>query len=143
MLKRSHDPRAGRGRDVVIQERYTIHTAIEGSDMRSTYGGDTWHSPNVDIHHALLGNVGGAIAYIGVVFLSDFAFGLTGGIKGSFESMGEPVVWDMKGFMHEVSPSFMLLVSFHVHKSVPNQINSFLHFGLNRYLSQFWKRSLA
>jgi hypothetical protein len=73
------------------------------SIMRTNYAGNTWHAPNVDIHHALLGRIGGGIAYIGVVCRSDWGFGLTGGLSGSFTSMGQPVVWDMKGFMHEVS----------------------------------------
>lgn len=71
--------------------------------MRSKYGGDEWHSSNVDIHHALLGGIGGGIAYIGVLCRSDWGFGLTGGLKGKFESIDEPVVWDMKSFMHEAS----------------------------------------
>jgi hypothetical protein len=73
--------------------------------MRSKYGGDEWHSSNVDIHHALLGGIGGGIAYIGVLCRSDWGFGLTGGFKGNFESIDEPVVWDMKSFMHEASES--------------------------------------
>jgi hypothetical protein len=75
--------------------------------MRSNYGGNTWHSPDVDLHHALLGGIGGGIAYIGVVCRSNWGFGLTGGMKGSFESMGLPMVWDMKGMMHEVCQAFI------------------------------------
>ena len=74
--------------------------------MRSKYGGDSWHSPNVDLHHALLGGIGGGIAYIGVVCRSDWGFGLTGGMQGDFISMNQPVIWDMKSFMHEIGHSF-------------------------------------
>lgn len=72
--------------------------------MRSNYAqSSTWHSPNVDLHHAILSSFGGGIAYIGVVCHSSYGFGLTGGMSGSFVSMGAPTVWDMKAFMHEVS----------------------------------------
>jgi hypothetical protein len=72
--------------------------------MRGHYGGGTWHSPNVDLHHALLGGLNaGGISYIGVVCRSDYGFGLTSGINGNFVSMGKSTLWDMKGFMHEVS----------------------------------------
>ena len=71
--------------------------------MRMNYSGEEWHSKGVDLHHALLGSVGGGIAYIGVLCRPDFGFGLTGGIKGNFESLDSSVVWDMKSFMHEVS----------------------------------------
>lgn len=71
--------------------------------MRTNYANsNAWHSPNVDLHHALLASIGGGIAYIGVVCRSDWGFGLTGGMQGNFVSMGEPTVWDMKAFMHEV-----------------------------------------
>lgn len=71
--------------------------------MRMNYAGEEWHSKGVDLHHAFLGSIGGGIAYIGVLCRPDFGFGLTGGIKGNFESLNQPVVWDMKSFMHEVS----------------------------------------
>lgn len=74
--------------------------------MRTTYGGGTWHAPNVDLHHALLGWGGGGIAYIGVVCRSDYGFGLTSGLKGNFVSMSQPVLWDMKAFMHEIGHNF-------------------------------------
>jgi hypothetical protein len=68
--------------------------------MRTTYAGV---HPDVDLHHALLGGInGGGIAYIGVVCRNDYGFGLTSGLKGTFQSMGDTVLWDMKGFMHEV-----------------------------------------
>ncbi|KAL3780307.1 hypothetical protein HJC23_010569 [Cyclotella cryptica] len=93
---------------IVVSTLYDGATSTSDalSIMRTNYGGNTWHAANVDIHHALLGKLGGGIAYIGVVCRSDWGFGLTGGLSGSFTSMGQPVVWDMKGFMHEVGHNF-------------------------------------
>lgn len=74
------------------------------SIMRTAHAGVR---PNVDLHHALLGGInGGGIAYIGVVCRSDYGFGLTSGLSGTFQSMGDAVLWDMKAFMHEVSASY-------------------------------------
>eukprot|EP00804_Cyclotella_cryptica_P006363 CCRYP_014254-RC/>CCRYP_014254-RC protein AED:0.07 eAED:0.07 QI:247/0.85/0.87/1/0.85/0.62/8/1590/490 len=94
--------------NIVVSTLYDGATSTSDalSIMRTNYGGNTWHAANVDIHHALLGKLGGGIAYIGVVCRSDWGFGLTGGLSGSFTSMGQPVVWDMKGFMHEVGHNF-------------------------------------
>jgi hypothetical protein len=79
--------------------------------MRANYANsNTWHSANTDLHHALLGGIGGGIAYIGVLCSSNWGFGLTGGLSGSFVSMGEPTVWDMKGFMHEVCSLGYILI---------------------------------
>lgn len=81
----------------------TLTRMLCSSIMRANYANsNTWHSANTDLHHALLGGIGGGIAYIGVLCSSNWGFGLTGGLSGSFVSMGEPTVWDMKGFMHEV-----------------------------------------
>lgn len=77
-----------------------MHVSL--SIMQANYGGNTWHSPDVDLHHALLASIGGGVAYIGVVCHSKWGFGLTGGMSGSFVSMSQPTVWDMKGMMHEM-----------------------------------------
>jgi hypothetical protein len=42
------------------------------SRMRTQWGSGTWHHPNVDLHHALLGALGGGIAYIGVLCRADY-----------------------------------------------------------------------
>jgi hypothetical protein len=60
-----------------------------------------WHytSPfgiKPDLHHALLKrDLGGGRAYIGTICDSSWGFGVSGGLKGNFVSMGNAVVWDM------------------------------------------------
>jgi hypothetical protein len=71
--------------------------------MRANYGGGSWHSANVDLHHGLFAGIGGGIAWVGVVCRSDYGFGLTSGLSGNFVSMTSATIWDMKAFMHEVS----------------------------------------
>ena len=54
----------------------------------------TWHHPNTDLHHALLGNVmGGGIAYVGVLCNAGYGFGLSANMVGSYQTMNEAVVW--------------------------------------------------
>ncbi len=67
------------------------------SKMRQTYGGSDWHykEKEIDLHHALLGNFNGGVAYIGQVCSSSMGFGLSGGLYGNFESLGAPLVWDL------------------------------------------------
>jgi hypothetical protein len=92
--------------DIVVSTLYDAATSTSQAldIMRTTYAGV---HPNVDLHHALLGGIhGGGIAYIGVVCRSDYGFGLTSGLSGTFQSMGETVLWDMKGFMHEIGHNF-------------------------------------
>jgi hypothetical protein len=75
--------------------------------MRNNYSGSSWHTQNVDLQHALLGlELGGGIAYIGTICNSDYGFGLTAGLVGDFTSLDQRVVWDLKGFMHEIGHSF-------------------------------------
>jgi hypothetical protein len=85
--------------------------AVSTSDalgiMKNNYGGSTWHTEGVDVQHALLGkNLGGGIAYIGVLCNSGWGFGLTAGLSGSFLSLDQRVVWDLKAFMHEIGHNF-------------------------------------
>jgi hypothetical protein len=77
-------------------------TSVALTTMRTIFGSTTgWHftSPSgiqPDIHHALLSkDMGGGIAYIGVICCSDFGFGLSGSLSGAYRSMGEGLVWDM------------------------------------------------
>ena len=72
--------------------------------MRNTFGRTSsvgWHytsSTGVkpDLHHALLSkNMGGGIAYVGVICDSDYGFGLSASLSGNYVSMGNAVVWDM------------------------------------------------
>ena len=73
--------------------------------MRTNYGGNSWHTEGTDLHHALLGKgMGGGIAYVGVICNSNYGFGLSASLSGSFQSMDNAVVWDMK-----VVSSFFLL----------------------------------
>jgi hypothetical protein len=102
--------------------------------MRTTYAGV---HPNVDLHHALLGGIhGGGIAYIGVVCRSDYGFGLTSGLSGTFQSMGETVLWDMKGFMHEVCLLWLYCYS----RLISSICDSAFHLDfLQTDWSQLWK----
>ena len=63
--------------------------------MRSIYASSsTWHHPDTDVHHALLGNpMGGGVAYLGVLCNSNYGYGLSTGLVGTYESMGDDVVW--------------------------------------------------
>jgi hypothetical protein len=71
--------------------------------MRSNYGAGSWHTVGVDIHHALLGkDLGGGIAYLGVICDAGYGYGLTASIGGNFVSLSQRVVWDLKAFMHEL-----------------------------------------
>jgi hypothetical protein len=75
--------------------------------MRSTYGRSSWHTEGVDIQHALLGKeMGGGVAYIGVLCNPGWGFGITAGLIGDFTSLDQRVVWDLKAFMHEIGHSF-------------------------------------
>jgi hypothetical protein len=81
--------------------------------MADTYNKtSSWHytSPEgiqPDLHHALLSkNLGGGIAYVSTICNHDYGFGLSAGLSGSFQSMGNALVWDMYVFMHEIGHNF-------------------------------------
>jgi hypothetical protein len=89
-------------------------TSAALSTMMSTYSRSSWHftSPTgvkPDLHHALLSkNLGGGVAYVGVICSSTYGFGLSASLSGSYRSMGNGVVWDMNvvsllGMMDEIS----------------------------------------
>ena len=71
--------------------------------MQAKYGGNSWHTTGTDLHHALLGNpLGGGVAYIGQVCDSQWGFGLTASLTGSYTGMDSAVVWDVmavRGFL--------------------------------------------
>ena len=76
-----------------------MKTALD--TMIATYGRTSWHytSPSgikPDLHHALLGkDLGGGVAYVGVICNPGVGFGVSGGISGAFVSMGNAAIWDM------------------------------------------------
>jgi len=78
-------------------------TSAALTTMRTIFArtGGNWHytSPSgvkPDLHHALLSkNLGGGIAFIGVICRSDYGFGLSASLSGSYRSMSNAVVWDM------------------------------------------------
>jgi hypothetical protein len=64
--------------------------------MRTQYAASSWHHAGTDVHHALLGKkMGGGIAYLGVLCNSQYGYGLSADLVGSYQSMGNAVVWDM------------------------------------------------
>ena len=77
------------------------------SIMLTKWASSRWHTFGIDLHHALLGkSLGGGIAYLGVLCRSDYGFGLTASIGGSFVSLDYRVVWDLIAFMHEIGHNF-------------------------------------
>ena len=81
-----------------------IKNAGQGLDiMRQKWAGSKWSNNQVDLHHALLGlNLGGGVAYVGVVCNKNFGMGVSASISGSFTSLDAGTVWDAMVFMHEV-----------------------------------------
>ena len=76
------------------------------SIMRSTFAGSEWHSENVDLHHALLAkDLGGGIAYVGALCNSDYGFGLSANLVGTFTGLGASTVWDLTVVAHELGVS--------------------------------------
>ena len=72
--------------------------------METKYGRSAsvgWHytSPDgikPDLHHALLSkNLGGGIAYIGVICNSTVGFGLSAELSGDYLNIGNAIVWDI------------------------------------------------
>jgi hypothetical protein len=71
--------------------------------MRNKWKGNKWANDNVDLHHAILGkNLGGGIAYVGVVCNKNFGFGVSASITGSYTSMSAGVTWDSMVVTHEI-----------------------------------------
>ena len=91
----------------------TTNTGQALGVMVDTYNrASSWHytSPEgiqPDLHHALLSKyLGGGIAYVGTICNQDYGFGLSAGLSGSYQSMGNALVWDMYVFMHEIGHNF-------------------------------------
>lgn len=76
------------------------------SIMRSTIAVSEWHSENVDLHHALLAkDLGGGIANVGALCNSDYGFGLSANLAGTFNELGASTVWDLTVVAHELGVS--------------------------------------
>jgi hypothetical protein len=91
---------------IVLNANYAASTSTSAAltQMRTIYSRTAtqgWHytSPNgikPDLHHAVLGkNLGGGIAYVGVICRQDYGFGLSASLSGGYASMSNAVVWDM------------------------------------------------
>jgi hypothetical protein len=92
-----------------LNTNYDASTSTSGAltEMRAIWAAGTWHTQGIDLHHALLGKgLGGGIAYVGVLCRSDYGYGLTASIGGSFVSLDYRVVWDLVAFMHEIGHNF-------------------------------------
>ena len=95
---------------VHVQKTNRYDTAKSTTDalsiMRSTFAGSEWHSENVDLHHALLAkDLGGGIAYVGALCNSDYGFGLSANLAGTFNGLGASTVWDLTVVAHELGVS--------------------------------------
>lgn len=81
--------------------------------MRPTFAtayGQPFHYEGADLHHALLGKgLGGGIAYVGTLCRSDYGFGLSASLTGSYTSMDAATVWDMKVFTVRLLFCFLFL----------------------------------
>ena len=85
--------------------------------MVETYGDNTWHVPDINLHHALLGPLGtgptqGGIAYVNAICNSNLGFGVNGGISGTITDIGQVMYNDMYLVMHELGHS---LGAIHTH----------------------------
>lgn len=89
-------------------ERTDVYNKIKSASdgltvMRQKWGGNKWSNSNVDLHHAVLGaDLGGGIAYVGVVCNKNYGFGVSTSVKGSFKNMNAGVTWDSMVFTHEI-----------------------------------------
>jgi hypothetical protein len=58
-------------------------------------GRTSFHFPNADLHHGVLGrNMNGGIAWVGTLCSPTHGFGLSTGMQGNFSQMSSAVVWD-------------------------------------------------
>eukprot|EP00984_Skeletonema_dohrnii_P035982 scaffold36441_cov150-Skeletonema_dohrnii-CCMP3373.AAC.1 len=85
-----------------------IKSASDGLKIvRNTWGGNKWSNANVDLHHVLSGtDLGGGIAYVGVLCNKNYGFGVSTSMKGSFTTMSAGVTWDSMVFTHEIGHNF-------------------------------------
>lgn len=69
------------------------------------------------ITHLLSGkNLGGGVAYLGVLCNASFGYGVTGNINGSFNPAAPSAVWDINAVAHEIGHNFN---SDHTHCYLP------------------------
>ena len=76
------------------------HASCALDAMKTRYGRNGWHftSPSgvkPDLHHALLGNLGGGMAFLSAMCNGELGFGVSAGLVGKYRSMSEATVYDM------------------------------------------------
>mmetsp|Transcript_20584 Transcript_20584/g.30541 ORF Transcript_20584/g.30541 Transcript_20584/m.30541 type:complete len:371 (-) Transcript_20584:1423-2535(-) len=83
---------------VVQTNRYESQGGVSGclTVLRNHYrSGSNW-APGVELHHALLGrNLGGGVAYLGVICNTDYGYGVSAGITGQYQGPAGVVMWDI------------------------------------------------
>jgi len=115
------------GANTIYEDEIDTHLGVAHVDINTNYDSATgtsnalsimrgiYSSQNfgyaqgtpIDLHHALLSkNMGGGIAYVGVICNSGYGFGLSASLNGNYQSMSASVVWDMNVFMHELGHNF-------------------------------------
>ena len=71
--------------------------------MKKKWEGNNWSNNQVDLHHMLSGkDLGGGIAYVGVICNKNYGFGVSTSISGSFTDMNAGVTWDSMVYAHEI-----------------------------------------
>lgn len=95
------------------------------NQQQSTHGQDgSWHHSDINLHHGLFGAEWyGGLAWIGVLCRSDYGFGVTSSIAGSFDELDYTMVWDIYGFMHELGHQ---LGSGHTHDEKYYSVSAFV-----------------
>jgi len=102
---------------VKVTDNYANETNSKSAldKMRSIYGNSngTWHyneGNGVDLHHAILGKrLNGGIAFVKSVCSSDYGFGISPNMRGSFLSLDFSTVWDTSVLAHEIGHNFGVL----------------------------------
>lgn len=73
------------------------------SIMKSKWGGSNWPGSNTNIVHGLSGrSLGGGVAYVNVLCNTDYGFGFSASLSGSFRSLASTLVWDLMVVAHEI-----------------------------------------
>ncbi|KAL3788242.1 hypothetical protein ACHAWO_008676, partial [Cyclotella atomus] len=91
--------------------------------MNSTYGAKDWHyqDPDTglmpDLHHGVFyKSMGGGIAFVSAICDSSRGFGVSAGMKGTIQNIGDAVssgsiIWDISVFAHELGVSHPCSIS--------------------------------